>query len=141
MNTTLYENLACTHIVYGFATISPGYKLESPTSFDEVEATGQPGNYEKVQWLKKDNPDRKTLLGIDTKKLDFISSNYTRTTVAKEAVESARWHGFDGIFLYVDDDRMFNFEMENFLETLKAQAESTKKFWNETNGIEVGFEK
>ncbi|VDK64197.1 unnamed protein product [Anisakis simplex] len=94
----------CTHILYAFASIDESNFTIVP--FDENDVSNEwskIGMYERVNRLKKIDPQLKTLISIGgwsfgTKIFQQTSSNETnRSKFISSAIDFVRFHNFDGI--------------------------------------------
>ncbi|XP_063916520.1 probable chitinase 10 [Zophobas morio] len=127
----------CTHIIFAFGWLKKG-KLSSFESNDETK-DGKVGLYERIQKLKKANPNLKTLLAIGgwsfgTQKFkDMASTRYARQTFIFSAIPFLRDRGFDGLDIDweypkgSDDKKNYVLLLKELREAFEAEAQEIKK--------------
>uniref|UniRef100_A0A7E4ZT77 Glyco_18 domain-containing protein n=1 Tax=Panagrellus redivivus TaxID=6233 RepID=A0A7E4ZT77_PANRE len=122
LDVSIYKKLECTHLVYGFASLTTKFTLETPSSFDLPDAAFL-GNFENLQLLKQTTQHpKKLILGIHvTGNLGFLSNAATRLTVAQNAVQMAKSNDLDGLFWYFDAESIWNVNLVKFFKTLKEE--------------------
>ncbi|XP_044253062.1 probable chitinase 10 [Tribolium madens] len=127
----------CTHIIFAFGWLKKG-KLSSFESNDETK-DGKVGLYERIQKLKKANPNLKTLLAIGgwsfgTQKFkDMASTRYARQTFIFSAIPFLRDRGFDGLDIDweypkgSEDKKNYVLLLKELREAFEAEAQEIKK--------------
>lgn len=122
----------CTHIIFAFGWLKKG-KLSSFESNDETK-DGKVGLYERIQKLKKANPNLKTLLAIGgwsfgTQKFkDMASTRYARQTFIFSAIPFLRDRGFDGLDIDWEYPKGSD-DKKNYVLLLKGKLVLVKLVW------------
>ncbi|MFH4978050.1 hypothetical protein AB6A40_004759 [Gnathostoma spinigerum] len=122
ITTELYEQLPCTHFVYGYAHVTRENRLIPPTRFDLPSYTEQ-GNYRTFTRMKQWG-GVKILLGVKQKgSPTFTDNKYSRVHFAELLIKTARKYNFDGLYLsFGGDYRSVLFQQ--FFETLAAKVKA-----------------
>ncbi|GMS96837.1 hypothetical protein PENTCL1PPCAC_19012, partial [Pristionchus entomophagus] len=117
---SLYSNLNCTHIVYGFGEMTTDSHYRGPSTQDEATHSYS-GNFYYLRKLKKGNPTASILLGVHLNQRDsMISSPPSRVKLASSLVRVARDLHLDGLFLRVDRPFIDNSRFSHFFKDLST---------------------
>lgn len=91
-----------THAIYAFAKIGAGGNV-LPLEHNDLSTAKTPGMYQRFNKLKSTYPHLKTLISIGGENLkgaafiDVLSDNVKRRYLARQLVEYAKEHNFDGV--------------------------------------------
>ncbi|WKY05681.1 hypothetical protein Q1695_006127 [Nippostrongylus brasiliensis] len=119
-----YNNLSCTHFVYGFTRTRSDLSLRSVTSRDNLEVMN-PGNLRKFLGLRNSHPEATLLLGVElTPKNVFHDVRHARR-VAERIGLSARKRHFDGVFIRMHGPALESSITQHFLSALSLTYSST----------------
>uniref|UniRef100_A0AC34R4Z7 GH18 domain-containing protein n=1 Tax=Panagrolaimus sp. JU765 TaxID=591449 RepID=A0AC34R4Z7_9BILA len=144
VNFTEYRNLPCSHYVYGYSKVGSNNLPEIPTVHDISSPGERNGNFEKLLRLKFDedgDPSRdiKFLYGFDAEKLEFVQSSSQRKKIAKHLTSVAYQNQFNGIFVLLDHDTMFNDPTLHFIRNIKEELQMYKNLTKFSMDLIIGF--
>ncbi|VDO22772.1 unnamed protein product [Heligmosomoides polygyrus] len=119
-----YQNLSCTHFVYGFSRIRSDMSLHSITSRDNLEIMS-PGNLRKFLGLRNMLPDATLLLGIQMTASDIFHDTRHARRTGELINNAARKRHFDGVFVRMEGRSLESSLTQHFLSALSLTPAST----------------
>uniref|UniRef100_A0A914VEY3 GH18 domain-containing protein n=1 Tax=Plectus sambesii TaxID=2011161 RepID=A0A914VEY3_9BILA len=113
--------MPCSHLVYGFASIDSEHQIV-PTNVNDLPTLATTGNYQKINNLKMQNPQLRTMLAVRKQgRFPAMSNKFTRTALAQSAINHLRSNHLDGLVLHTDANEMNSNSFIHLLNVMKLE--------------------